>query len=438
MSSNKENNGEIIKDIELEMKSNHNTNSDFISIGEISKKEIAIENASSDPYTEVTLNKKENNIEENKELRVNFSMEEHLALDINTNDMFGDLTSIIKDKIKMKATRNAKGNNKNKKIRLSTASAEISTKEKNKRLNNRNNRLNLSSTSIFSTKKKPISTSSVPKIYRSKILKKPKKNPELFVNKNTSANKSAINGALTSKKKDRKKINFNDVLKRFDEEKNAAKKKFDNKKKELKDQENKICTGKPTFISRKKNDKKYNKFTKDFLTRQKEMSETYQKNKKKLIEEDKIKKEKEFKNIKKDSILAKKMKKYRKNKSSDEWVDRLAKEDPKKRKMERDFMENISLPTFKPLVPKRLNKSVDKINKIGEVLDKYSKKKNPQLLIDYFSKNNQKFEDSDKLFRQKLFNKFVNKSKKRSNSVDINQSEENSENNEEENIEEDE
>ena len=52
MSSNKENNGEIIKDIELEMKSNHNTNSDFISIGEISKKEIAIENASSDPYPE--------------------------------------------------------------------------------------------------------------------------------------------------------------------------------------------------------------------------------------------------------------------------------------------------------------------------------------------------------------------------------------------------
>ena len=99
-------------------------------------------------------------------------------------------------------------------------------------------------------------------------------------------------------------------------------------------------------------------------------------------------------------------------------------------------METICLPTFKPFIPKRLNKSVDKINKIGEILDKYSERKNPQLLIDYFSKNNQKFEDSDKLFRKKIFNKFVNKNKKRSNSMDININEENSEKDEEENIEE--
>ena len=432
MNSNKVNCGELIKDIELEMKSSHNTNSDIISIGEISKKELAYENGSSDPYTEVLLTKKENNIDENKELKVNFSMEEPLTINMNSKDMFGDLTSIIKDKIK---TRNAKENNKNKKIRLSSSSAAISTKEKNKRLNNR---LNLSSTTFFSNKKKASGSSSVPKTYRSKILKKTKKNPELFVNKN--ANKSAINskninkGSLTAKKKDGKKINFNDVLKRFDEEKNNAKKRFDNKKKELKDQERLIYTGKPNVS--KKTGKKYNKFTKDFLTRQKEMNENVQKKKLKLVEEDNKKKEKDYQNIKKDSILAKKMKKYKKNKSTDEWVERLYKEDPKKRKTEREFMETICLPTFKPFIPKRLNKSVDKINKIGEILDKYSERKNPQLLIDYFSKNNQKFEDSDKLFRKKIFNKFVNKNKKRSNSMDININEENSEKDEEENIEE--
>ena len=199
MSSNKVNNGELIKDMELEMKSSHNTNSDIISISEISKKELAYENGSSDPYTEVTLTKKDNNIDENKDLKVNFSMEEPLTIKMNSKDMFGDLTSIIKDKIK---TRNAKENNKNKKKRFSSSSAAIPTKEKNKRLNNR---LNLSSTTIFSNKKKTTGTSSVPKTYRSKILKKSKKNPELFVNKN--ANKSAINskninnGSLTAKKK---------------------------------------------------------------------------------------------------------------------------------------------------------------------------------------------------------------------------------------------
>ncbi len=87
MSSNKENNGEIIKDIELEMKSNHNTNSDFISIGEISKKEIAIENGSSDPYTEVTLNKKENNIEENNKIENNNNLSLDLDFALNIESM---------------------------------------------------------------------------------------------------------------------------------------------------------------------------------------------------------------------------------------------------------------------------------------------------------------------------------------------------------------
>ena len=79
-----------------------------------------------------------------------------------------------------------------------------------------------------------------------------------------------------------------------------------------------------------------------------------------------------------------------------------------------------------------MNNSVDKINQIGEVLDKYNEKQNPQLLIDYFSRNNTKFEESENLFRQKILNKFVNKNKKRNNPSDIKINKDNKgENNEE-------
>jgi len=117
------------------------------------------------------------------------------------------------------------------------------------------------------------------------------------------------------------------------------------------------------------------------------------------------------------------MKKFNKNRSDEQWVERLYKEDAKKRKIERETMQNAYLPTFKPYLPKKklFNNSVDKINQIDEVLDKYNEKQNPQLLIDYFSKSNIKFIDySDNLFRQKIFNKNGNKNKKRSNSMDIN------------------
>ena len=249
--------------------------------------------------------------------------------------------------------------------------------------------------------------------------KKIKKNPEIYVNKN--ADKKNNNGNLTERterKENQKKINFNDVLKRFDEEKKKGQAKFDNKKKELKDKESKIYTGKPKIS--KKIGNKYDKYSKDFLIRQKELNENSNLKKKKLIEEDNKKKEKEYKKIISDSIVAKKMKKFKKNRSDDQWVERLYKEDAKKRKIERETMQNAYLPTFKPYLPKKklFNNSVDKINQIDEVLDKYNEKQNPQLLIDYFSKNNKKFIDySDNLFRQKIFNK---KNKKRSNSMDIN------------------
>ena len=116
------------------------------------------------------------------------------------------------------------------------------------------------------------------------------------------------------------------------------------------------------------------------------------------------------------------MKKYKRHKSDDEWVDRLYEQDVKKRKIKRDYMQEAFLPTFQPYLPKKnFNRSIDKINQIEEVLDKYNEKQNPQLLIDYLSKNNQKCEDSDNLFRQRVFNKFVNKTKRRNNSWDINE-----------------
>ena len=155
---------------------------------------------------------------------------------------------------------------------------------------------------------------------------------------------------------------------------------------------------------------------------------------KKLIEEDNKKKEKEYQKIISDSLMYKRMKKYKKHKSDDQWVERLYKEDTKKRKIEKEFMEKALLPTFKPNLPKkRFNRSVDKINQIGNVLEEYNEKPNPQLLIDYFSKNKKKFEDSDNLFRQKILGKFSHKHKKRSNSMDIDISEKGSEENSDDN-----
>ena len=425
-------NEELIKNIDLEMKSDHNTNSDIISLDDMPKKIIISENCISDRYTEIKFTKQNssneeedntdiNNINintENKELKENLEMKE------KSKDIFGDLTSIIKDKIK---TRNTKDNNKKKKIRLLSASSALSTNEKKKKINFNMNLTSRTNLQTYKNKNKSKPNSSASKNKNTKILKKPKKNPEIFVNKN----KNNSQNSSTIKKEEAKKINFKEVLKRFDEEKKTAKKRFDMKKKEIKEKENLMCTGKPKIS--KKIGNKYDKFSKDFLIRQKELSDNLNVKKKKLIEEDNKKKEKEYKKIINDSIITKKMKKYKKNKSTDEWVERLYKEDPKKRKIERDYLQNAYLPSFHPYLPKkRLNNSVDKINQIGEVLDKYNEKQNPQLLIDYFSRNNTKFEESENLFRQKILNKFVNKNKKRNNPSDMKINKDNNgENNEE-------
>ena len=64
----------LLNDIELEMKSNHNTNSDIISLDDdIPKKEIIYENGKSEfTETEIKFIKKENNInKENNETNNN-------------------------------------------------------------------------------------------------------------------------------------------------------------------------------------------------------------------------------------------------------------------------------------------------------------------------------------------------------------------------------
>ena len=439
MSSNN-GNKYLLNDIELEMKSNHNTNSDIISFDDdIPKKEIIYENGKSEfTETEIKFIKKENNINKeniennnNNDKKENISEknndnsitkdEKSLNEKVNKKDVFGDLTSIIKDKIK---TRNIKENNKNKKIRLLSASSILSTEAKKKKYINNlpSTTKSKNSTIIYNSKTKNIkANSSVPKNNNnSKIIKKTKKNPELFINKIKKNEKNEKTQNLTARKEEKRKINFDDVLKRFDEEKKTAKKRFDNKKKELKNKENQIYTGKPNIS--KKIGNKYDKYSKDFLVRQKELNDNLNLKKKKLIEENNKKKEKEYQNIISNSIMAKKMKKYKRHKSDDEWVDRLYEQDVKKRKIKRDYMQEAFLPTFQPYLPKKnFNRSIDKINQIEEVLDKYNEKQNPQLLIDYLSKNNQKCEDSDNLFRQRVFNKFVNKNKRRNNSWDINE-----------------
>jgi hypothetical protein len=411
---------ELINNLELEMKSNHNTNSEIISIDEMPKKEIIEhDKSSSDPYTEIKLIKKE--IDNNLKLQSPSQI-----ITEKPKDGFGDLTSIIRNKIKSK---NMLETNKTKKLRFNSAS-KISTADKKKRmnldLNTSTTKSNYSNATNGSKVLRTKGNSSMPKNKNKNNtnIKKGKKNPELYVNKGVDKNKkgnlkthnsqSTIgNGSMTTKKS--KKINFNDVLKRFDEEKKLAQKNFDKKKKALKDQETLENPGKPKL--NKKSGKKMDKFAKDFLTRQKEMSENLSKKKKKLIEEDNKKKEKEYKQIVKNSVNNKN--KYKRNRSDDQWVERLYKEDTKRRKVQLDLMQTAVLPTFKPNLPRRrhMNRSVERTGKtteIGDVLDKYNEKQNPQLLIDYMTRNDKNIgEESHELMRQKILIEQAQKPKKK-------------------------
>ena len=348
----------------------------------------------------------------------------------NLKDAFGDLTSIIKDKIKAKV----KENNKPKKNRVLSVSgmSGIAKAEKNNKINEsmqsslvntvaNSNTANIDSYSKNTKNKKIRANISAPKNNKDEITKKNKKKAELFINKKKNENNDSMknNGNLTSRKNDAKKSNFNEVLKRFEEEKKAKEKKLDDKRKELIDKEISLCTGKPQITKMKKGNTS-DKYSKDFLVRQKEINDHLNLKKQRLIEEENKKKEKEYQKIIDDSILHKKMKKLNKNGNDDQWVERLYKEDTKKRKIEKEYMEQAAMPSFQPYVFKKKKKCNKSAERIGNVLEKYKENQNPQLLIDYYSKNNNRKDNCDNLFRKKLFNKNAHKNKIRSKSIDEN------------------
>ena len=106
------------------------------------------------------------------------------------------------------------------------------------------------------------------------------------------------------------------------------------------------------------------------------------------------------------------MQKIRKNRSDDRWVERLYKEDPQKRKLEKEYVANMYKPSFKPSllgnIKSKINKKIEKESKVNDILDQYHEKQNPELLIEYLSKNNQeKDEKENDVFRQKLFDRII-------------------------------
>ena len=418
-------NEELINNIELEVKSDNNFSSEALSVEDLPKKEIISNNNNkSDSYTEIKLLTKRNSnnnnkIEKNDKIQTKEKGKEKVKTPIKLKDAFGDLTAIIKQKIKAKM----KINNKAKKTRVLSVSgiSSITNVDKNNKIINsmQSSRFNtiansnsgyMDSYSKIKENKKLKSNISATKNNKNEKIQKVKKKAELFINKkrNDKNDLMKINGNLTSRKPGIKNMKFNDVLKRFEEEKKAGKKIFDNKEKEKL-----IYKGKQKISEKKgmNNDK----YSKDFLEKQIELYDRLKLQKQRLMDEDNKKKEKEYKKIKHDLIFYKKMKKIKKNNTEDHWVERLYKEDTKNRQIRKECLEEAALPTFKPLLFKpKLNKSEDNIR---DVLEKYNARQNPQLLIDYISKNNKK-DKSDILFRKKIFNKFCNKNKKRRNSVD--------------------
>ena len=309
----------------------------------------------------------------------------------NKTDIFGDLTSIIKSKIKQK---NLLVNNK-RKINSSLLNYTVSKKKEKKQYN-----INIKTFTNTTKENSEISS------YSNKIKNNKKINPEIFVNKRTR-NKINVDKVIIKKKasKDNKKFNINLLLTRFEEEQKKTSKKLEAKKQEIKEQEKKIYTGKP-FIEKIKL-KSYEKYSKDFLIRQKELNQDSIIKKNKLIEEIRKKKEQEYQIIQSNNIINKDKKKHLRNKSSDEWVDRLYNKDLKKRKMNQYILETVFIPNFKPDIEKKNVKSVLNKNKrtINKVLKEYKEKTNPDIIINYLNDNNI-FEEKNKLlFRTKIFGK---------------------------------
>ena len=297
-------------------------------------------------------------------------------------DRFGDLTEIIKKNVIKTLLDNNKAysNKKNQSVLLTLSSSK---KQKNKQ-----NNINIITNTNSATK-----TSSQNSLNSNNIKHNSKINPELFVNKKPSKNKN--NSNIVGKKEfsiEKKKFDFNSVLNRFEEEMKKTKKRFEAKKEKIKEQEKQIFTGKPNIS--KSTLKKYEKYSKDFLIRQKELNEA----------------------------LNKKKKNYIRSKSCDDWVERLYKEDTKKRKMEKYYLEQTIIPNFQPFIPKKnINKIMNKNkNRINKVIKEYNQKTNPQVIINYLNTNQISENQNEALFRNKIFGKSTNKhiNKKINNSME--------------------
>ena len=382
-------NKDLLKNLELDLASN---------------KDITSDNSS--------LNKKSNNIKGNNQINI-----------VKNNlDIFGDLTSIIKNKIKIKILSKNNNNTKgNKTERKNNSPFKSFTETKNKEkfqvnLNNNINNINIININTFSSTTKDNSQISL----NSDIIKIKKKiNPELFINKRNKNNENKVVKTLSLE--NQKKIDLKTMLNRFEKERKKASEKFETKKQEIKEQEKKIYTGKPLITKTRLTN--YEKYSKDFLVRQKELYDDLIKRKKKLIEENKQKKEEEYKLITSPNILLNKTKKkYHRNKSSDHWVDRLYKQDTKKRKMERYYLDKAFIPSFKPNIEKKNIKNILDKNKtqINKVLKKYEENTNPELIIDYLNTNKNVEDNNEQLFRNKIFGKPWHKfyNKKINNSIE--------------------
>ena len=382
-------NKDLLKNLELDLASN---------------KDITSDNSS--------LNKKSNNIKENNQINI-----------VKNNlDIFGDLSSIIKNKIKIKILSKNNNNTKgNKTERKNNSPFKSFTETKNKEkfqvnLNNNINNINIININTFSSTTKDNSQIS---LNSNKIKTKKKINPELFINKRNKNNENKVVKALSLE--NQKKIDLKTMLNRFEKERKKASEKFETKKQEIKEQEKKIYTGKPLITKTRLTN--YEKYSKDFLVRQKELYDDLIKRKKKLIEENNQKKEEEYKLITSQNILLNKTKKkYHRNKSSDHWVDRLYKQDAKKRKMERYYLDKAFIPSFKPNIEKKNIKNILDKNKtqINKVLKKYEENTNPELIIDYLNTNKNVEDNNEQLFRNKIFGKPWHKfyNKKINNSIE--------------------
>ena len=316
-------------------------------------------------------------------------------------DRFGDLTEIIKNNIISKSlleNNKAKSHkkNKNKSVLLILNSPKKQKKKQN----------NIKFITYTNSATKDSSQISLNSNY---IKNNHKINLELFINKKTINNKNKSNTFGKKETIEKKKFDINLMVNRVEEELQKAK----SKKEKIREKEKKIYSGKPNTI--KSNSKNYQKYLNDFLVRQKELNEELNKKKKKLIGEVNQKKEEEYQKIISKNILNKNKKNYIKNKSFDDWVERLSQQKTAKRQIEQYYLEQSILPSFKPFIPKKDIKKVIKgdENQIDKVIKKYNEKTNPEIIINYLNKKKIYENQNLTLIRNKIFakskHKYINK-----------------------------